>query len=304
MWEITLSAHLLQNREGMVTFRSWRRYAHRHLGTWARLVVTLAPDARYFPDFLTPAEGTSSVEEGIDTLLSTPRGRLRDELATLAAVKALPGWCHRWATGDAETARGVRSAFYTFYQTLIAPFWDVIQSEFAAERARGSHAFLNDGLDGLLNGIGPALRWRPPILEADYPIDQDLYLNGGGLLLVPSFFCWRTPVTLADPELLPVLVYPVAHRLGITPADSGAPSADRPLAALLGTTRAAVLRAINEGCTTTELSRRTGTSMASASQHASVLRDARLIVTRRHRNTVIHTLTPLGAALTAKTPLA
>ena len=38
-------------------------------------------------------------------------------------------------------------------------------------------------------------------------------------------------------------------------------------------------------------------SLASASQHAAVLREAGLVVTLRHGNAVLHTLTPLGAAL-------
>jgi DNA-binding transcriptional ArsR family regulator len=38
-------------------------------------------------------------------------------------------------------------------------------------------------------------------------------------------------------------------------------------------------------------------SPAAASQHTTVLRNAGLLVSRRDRNTVLHTLTPLGAAM-------
>ncbi len=71
----------------------------------------------------------------------------------------------------------------------------------------------------------------------------------------------------------------------------------RALAALLGRTRAAVLEAIVDGCTTTELARRVKVSVPSASQHAQVLRDAGLLVTRRTGKSVHHSLTALGAAL-------
>jgi DNA-binding transcriptional ArsR family regulator len=71
-----------------------------------------------------------------------------------------------------------------------------------------------------------------------------------------------------------------------------------PLDALLGRTRAAVLDAIAAApCTTSELARRTGTAVPSASQHAAVLRAADLIVTRRVGRAVRHTLTPFGAGL-------
>ena len=69
------------------------------------------------------------------------------------------------------------------------------------------------------------------------------------------------------------------------------------LAALVGRNRAAVLSAVADGCTTTELAGRVGISLAAASQHASVLRDAGLITSCRQGGAVLHALTPLGADL-------
>jgi DNA-binding transcriptional ArsR family regulator len=69
------------------------------------------------------------------------------------------------------------------------------------------------------------------------------------------------------------------------------------LAALLGFTRAAALAAIGTGCSTTELARRVGVSPAAASQHATVLRNAGLVASRREANTMMHSVTPLGSAV-------
>ncbi|WP_405922213.1 winged helix-turn-helix domain-containing protein [Streptomyces sp. NBC_00122] len=52
-----------------------------------------------------------------------------------------------------------------------------------------------------------------------------------------------------------------------------------------------------EGCSTTELARRLNVSVAAASQHATVLRNANLITTSRRGKSVVHTITPLGAEL-------
>lgn len=51
------------------------------------------------------------------------------------------------------------------------------------------------------------------------------------------------------------------------------------------------------GCTTTELAATTHIAVASASEHTTVLRDAGLISTIRHRNTALHSPTSLGLAL-------
>lgn len=157
-------------------------------------------------------------------------------------------------------------------------------------------AFADGGVEGLLRSYIPLLRWNPPFLETDYPVNQELVLGGRGLLLLPSYFCCRSPVTLVDPELRPVLVYPVARDVHDRVLGPG----DKSLATLIGRTRATILRSIGDGCTTTELSRRAGTSIASASQHAAVLREAGLISTQRHGSSVLHNLTSLGWDLLIK----
>ena len=66
------------------------------------------------------------------------------------------------------------------------------------------------------------------------------------------------------------------------------------LAALVGRTRAAVLRTLAVSGSTAQLARRTGIAPASASEHTQVLRNAGLVVTDRRRGSTLHTLTPLG----------
>ncbi|MFF1646658.1 hypothetical protein [Streptomyces sp. NPDC058240] len=94
----------------------------------------------------------------------------------------------------------------------------------------------------MLKTFGPLMRWRPPVLEADYPVDQEVHLRGRGLLLIPSYFCHRTPVALADDSLPPTLVYPA--RIADPPSATLTTSARarlEALARLLGHTPAAVL---------------------------------------------------------------
>ena len=113
----------------------------------------------------------------------------------------------------------------------------------------------------------------------------------------------RTEPVGKDPSLLenpndvdetPRLILPAADVRG---GHLWAASRGSALAALVGRNRAAVLQSIADGCTTTELARRVGISLAAASQHASVLRGAGLIATRRQGSAVLHVLTPLGAEL-------
>ncbi|MFE1958080.1 ArsR/SmtB family transcription factor [Streptomyces sp. NPDC059479] len=287
LWETILSFHRIRDRRGPLVFGEWRKETRARLKGETVPISALVPRRGYFPDFLTPIEGRAGFETGLDALRATPPERVRAELALLAVGRA--------GTGHHGAGRlgALVDALRTYHRAAIEPYWPHIRARTEADRALRGRALLDGGADELLGTLPPMLRWRSPVLEADYPVERELRLDGRGLLLQPSFFCRGTPVVHRDPTLPPVLVYPVTHSDAPAVTERPGPSLGR----LVGHTRSAVLRAIEHGSTTSELARRTGVSLASASQHACVLREAGLVVTLRHGNAVLHTLTPLGAAL-------
>ncbi|KPC84806.1 MULTISPECIES: ArsR/SmtB family transcription factor [Streptomyces] len=305
MWETVLSFHRLRDRRGSTVFGKWRQESRTRLNGEARLLSAVVPPRGYFPDFLTPSGGGAEplgLDAGMEALRDTPADRIREELGLLTGNGAparrpsgghVPGALpEALAEGRSEPLGRLISTLRGYHRAAVEPYWPHIRASVEADRAVRGRALLDGGADGLLATLPPMIRWRAPVLEADYPVDRELRLDGRGLLLQPSFFCRGTPVVYRDPGLTPVLVYPVTH--------PGAPAGAEPgpwLGRLVGHTRSAVLRAIDSGCTTSELARRTGVSLASASQHACVLREAGLVRTLRHGSSVLHTLTPLGAEL-------
>ncbi|MCX4906577.1 helix-turn-helix transcriptional regulator [Streptomyces sp. NBC_00878] len=299
LWEIAVSLHRLQTREGRWAYAPWFRTARTSLRraglerTVKTLLLPLFPRASYFPDFLTPPEGTQGLDAGLEAVLATPYERVVSEVDVLTRAVGAPAWARRLTERD---MRGqLVGALRAYHRAVIAPHEECIQERLHAERARHAHTLFHTGTEGMLTGLGPTIHWRPPVLEIDpYPDHRDVHLDGRGLLLIPSYFCWHAPIALADPGLPPVLLYPLHH----LPPTATTPHADSPpLNVLLGSTRAAILRASATGSTTTEAARRAGVTPTTASHHTAVLRDAGLITSHRHANTVLHTLTPLGAAL-------
>ncbi|WP_307835446.1 ArsR/SmtB family transcription factor [Streptomyces adelaidensis] len=296
MWEIACSLHRFQTQSGRRAYADWYREArvaladHR-LGTAVRGLLTLFPRAAYFPDFLTPPEAGSGLKDGLAAILDTPPARVRHEIGRMARATDAPSALFGLVDKDAreELVRVLRA----YDNTVMAPYRDRMQACVDAERGRLARAFLDGGTDSMLRSLPPTMRWRPPVLEVDYCETRDLHLDGRGLLFIPSYFCWRTPVSLADPRLPPVLVYPVSRADPRASADR----TDAPLTALLGRTRAAVLSVVAGGATNSELARAISVSPATTTHHTTVLRDAGLIESQRHANTVLHTLTPAGAAL-------
>lgn len=298
LWETILSFHRLRDRRGALVFGEWRTETRVRLKGETRLLHALVPQRGYFPDFLNPAQSRLGLEEGLAALRATPGERVRTELALLASGSpALPARVAAQLDDDPAELGRLAGALRAYHGAAVEPYWPHIRARAEADRVARGRALLDGGADELLATLPPVIRWRAPVLEADYPVDRELVLDGRGLLLQPSFFCRGTPVVYRDPTLPPVLVYPLTHADAPTAAGHGDRGAGRSLGRLVGRTRSTVLSAIEHGTTTSELARRAGVSLASASQHACVLREAGLVVTLRHGNAVLHTLTPLGAAL-------
>lgn len=118
-------------------------------------------------------------------------------------------------------------------------------------------------------------------------------------------FRWCLSYSAAAPTMIgtgpnpPRLLYPAARLGALTakPRQVRIPVPSKALAALLGPTRAEALLTLAVGCGTFELAERLGVSPTAGSKHTAVLREAGLITTHRDRNTVLHSLTPLGNAL-------
>ncbi|MEH0822516.1 MULTISPECIES: ArsR/SmtB family transcription factor [unclassified Micromonospora] len=304
LWELVLSLHLLQGRSRDPMMTTWRRTVAHGLRTDTdaeqyRLLLALNPPRGYFPDFLTPFASREGFQAGLDAVRGTPVDMLRRDLTLLAGETTLPSSATALARGEPATLHHLTDAMTRYQSLAVTPYWSRVQAAVEADRARRARAMLDGGAEGLLASLRPNMRWVSGVLEVlDYPDTRELHLDGRGLLLVPSFFCSRTPVALVDPTLPPVLVYPVDRLAGLTPASGAAASPQgEALAALLGRTRSRVLQAADEGCTTGEMARRLRISAAAASQHTTVLRNAGLLVSQRDRNTVLHTLTPLGRAV-------
>jgi DNA-binding transcriptional ArsR family regulator len=297
LYETAASVRLLRASAPTPRLARWRARTRAALTSagltfQVRPLLDLAPAGTpYIPDFLTPADGAADLESGIDTVLSTPRRRLRADLTAAAKIVALPGWTRDLADGDPEALHRLGRAIRAYHAVAVAPHWAEIEAHAAADRAIRGLVLLDRGVGELLARLHPDLRWTPGSLECgcSQPQEYTMTLDGRGLLLVPSYFA-HEPMALDVPGMPVVLVYP-AHREA-PPARAG-----ESLAALLGRTRASVLASLTTGCTTTQLAQRVGISLASASQHAAVLRDAGLVASRRTGSAVLHTLTPLGSRL-------
>lgn len=299
LWEILLSLHLLGKPDGDAVFGEWKHRVRSELRGRLPMLSRLAPPYGYSADFLTPYAGICSLEAGIDTVLSTRRTQLRSDLSLLDRQRRLPGWARSLADGDVETLQRLGAEFRDYHRVAITPHHDSVADQVAADRAFRMRTITEHGVERLLSTLHATMRWQPPVLQVEYPDDRWIHLDGRGLVLAPTFFCWRSPITLRDPRLPPVLVYPIEHDPGWSrPSGRTRP---RHLTALLGRSRAAVLEALadHHEHTVGEIATRVGIALATASEHTSILQAAGLLIRRRRGKHVAYSITTLGMNLIA-----
>jgi Helix-turn-helix domain len=283
-------------------FSGWHDQAGARLTAPLKPLVALMPPGTRGVDLGTLAGESPTIEQSVGALLTMPAEHLLAEMEGLDRLFRLPALAWEVAAGGSEGRLRLADAADAAYRTLVEPYWAQICALLRAEQIFRGQILMHGGVERLLTTLhAPRIRWRPPVLEILLSGSADVYLDGRGIVLAPSLFVGEIPsfhVDLFDEHAVPKLFFPVAHEqaAGTRLWDRARP-ANGALAALVGRTRAATLRCIAEECTTTELAHRTGISLAAASQHATVLRDAGLITTRRHGNTVRHALTAIGLEL-------
>ncbi|MFD7571143.1 helix-turn-helix domain-containing protein [Streptomyces sp. NPDC059810] len=307
--------------EGLL-FGRWRGRLLRTLPGAAEPLGELVPGGAA-PRFLDVLGGTR--EEGFALIRSARPEFVRSELARVYAGQGpVPPWVRALHRGDAAAWGTLDRAQRAAHETVLAPVWPQVQDLHRAEFTRYALTAAEQGLAAALAAVAPGSRLRDGVWEwpsapstrsaLEGPeagearnaraarAAREVRLAGRGLVLLPTFH-WRGGPLVQDlPDRPVVLAYPAGGGLPPAPEPRGARSEDGGLAAALGRTRAAVLRALAEPRTTTDLARRTGIGNATASAHAAALRAAGLITTTRTGRSVHHEQTPLGMLVVGTTP--
>ena len=288
--ELSVSAQVIQQRTS--PFRRLCAVSGVRPPASAGRFLELVPSHGNVPDFLAP-EGANTLEEALDVVLSTPDRLIRNDVATLPHRAASP-WILDLAEGCVSARTELASSMRDYHDQVLSLLWPAIEHVIETDLRFRAWQLAAKGVAETVDGLHPAIRWRDGVVEVDGPLDADVELAGRGLQLMPSL--WTRPAFTAH-WTQPTLVYPLGRFAWTAP--TATESQGDPLAAVLGTTRARVLRALADERTTSGLARVLGISLASASTHAAVLRDAGLVTSRRQGQSVRHTLTSLGARWTA-----
>ncbi len=308
LWELTHALRLLAGVRGqpdVPELRPWlvrARDRYQELARETDLAVILALHTPgWGADFLAPvpASVNTTIGDLLDQVRSTPPEQAHREVAE--ALRRQPRVDPRIEgilTSD-RVAGYAADVLAASWQALLEPDWRTLRAILERDVVYRAGQLVSKGWAAALTDLHATLSWRQGRIELSrWAADEDAELGGRGLLFIPSVFVWPRLALTLDPPWPPALIYPArgVSALWEQPGRTGPGTA---LHRLLGTSRAAILLALEDPASTTQLAAALGQSLGGIGDHLVVLREAGLITRARSGRSVLYRRTPAGDALTA-----
>ena len=305
LWELTHALRLLASPPDESVLRPWLVRARDRYRALARetdigVIGALCPPG-WGADFLTPVPTGVSTTIGdlLDQVRSTRAGQAHHEVAeALRRQPQVDPRISRILTGD-RVAEYVADVLAAAWQVLLEPEWRTLRAILERDVVYRAGQLTSRGWAAALGDLHPELSWEQGrIVLHRMSGGADAALGGRGLLFVPSVFVWPKLAVGLDPPWPPALVYP-ARGVAALWERPGRVRAGTALDRLLGPSRAAILVALEEPASTSQLAATLGQSIGGIGDHLAVLREAGLISRARSGRSVLYRRSPVGDALAA-----
>jgi len=255
-------------------------------------------------DFLSPVPVSvdTTIGDLLDQVRSTPADQVHREVAeALRRQPRVDRRQERILTSD-RAAGYAADVLAAAWQALLEPEWRTLRAILERDVVYRAGQLASRGWAAALGDLHADLSWHQGRIElARWPDEEEADLGGRGLLFIPSVFIWPRLALGLDPPWPPSLIYP-ARGVSALWEHPGRTAARTALDRLLGPSRAAILLALEDPASTTQLAATLGQSLGGIGDHLAVMREAGLITRARSGRSVLYRRTPVGDALAAAEP--
>jgi DNA-binding transcriptional ArsR family regulator len=278
------------------------RSRYEELAREADIEVILALDGPgYGVDFLTPvpADVATTIDDLLAQVRSTPADQAQSEIAEALRRNPAPGPRVRRILDSDRVAEYAADVLAVAWRALLEPEWPTLRLILERDVVYRAGQLAARGWAAALADLTPHLQWRDGCIECTkIKLDQDAGLGGHGLLFVPSVFIWPAVAFGLEPPWPPSVTYP-ARGVAALWEERDPARTPQPLDRLVGRSRAAVLLALDDAASTTQLAAALGQSLGGLGDHLAVLRDSGLVAGARSGRSVLYRRTSAGDALVA-----
>jgi DNA-binding transcriptional ArsR family regulator len=285
---------------GMAAWREARLDSFRALVTADQLLssfVELLTVTRYVPDCVStpPRHNLSAIDDELATLRATQDELVRADLRRSETIRQ-PGRAPRTGGWDeSDLSARLADSLEGAWEGLMAHDWPAIRAVLERDIVYRAGVVATRGLAAAFDDLDDTLQWRASGELAIRGRDPTRHVLGGaGLWLLPNAFGggWLC----LDPPDGYALTYPARGTAALM-APSAAPPSEVALERLVGRSRAALLRRLDEPASTTQLSADLRMTIGAVGDHLAVLRANRLVTRSRAGRLVLYRRTQKGDAL-------
>lgn len=267
------------------------------------LLVSLVAGVGYIPDFLTPPPDGPfpDFEAELGRVAATPTDEVIREVTSYArhleenGGGPLPEAARLLLDDPASGLSRLVAALRSYWDAALDEHWARIRTLLEGDVLYRARRLALEGAEGLFQDLHQVVSWKDGNLLLDKKFDAEVWLNGRGLVFVPSAFSWPELSVIIEEPWQPTILFPPRGVANLWETDGA--TTDSSLDALLGRTRAAIVRSLDVPMTTSELARRVGVTPGAVSQQLGQLRRAGVIEAQRTGRGVYSRLTPLGTSL-------
>jgi hypothetical protein len=296
--ETMRSVQVLADPGGQALHLPWVVQTRERIGNLDLAVLrALQPADTYTPDFVQPPPSgpLTEIEDELAVIAATPPAQIGAEVERAYRGQPLPPALAPFREDPATARLELAELLRAYWERALAPHWPRVRGLLEGDVLYRARQMADGGAGRLLADIDPTVGWADGELTIDKRAEATLDLEDRGLLFVPSVFVWPAVIAITAPPWQPTIIYP-ARGVGLLwePVQPATPQA---LAALLGRGRAAILIALDNPRSTTDLARSVGISAGGASQHLAVLRNAGLVHGHRVGRVVLNIRSPAGDSL-------
>jgi DNA-binding transcriptional ArsR family regulator len=295
LFELVMSTIVLRAPAAHSLHLPWiRAVLPRAAGIDLSEIFALVPVQGATADFLTPPpiSPLPQFADELSAVRATPPERLTAELSAVQGLRKPVA--ARIRRDPAAALDRLADTLQAYWDTALAAYWPRLQTLLEADVLWRAQRIALGGAAALFEDLHETISWTGDRIHAADPWQYSGSLSGEGLLLVPSAMTWPRVRKMIEPYQ-PQISYP-PRGIG-TLWETGAPPAPHALAALIGTTRATILTALNQPTSTTTLARRLSITPSAVSQHLSVLHNAGLVASSRTGRSVLYQRTRSGDQL-------
>jgi DNA-binding transcriptional ArsR family regulator len=299
LWELFASLFMLHTEQPPAEYLPWVQRTRATLrGVDLGPLALTNSDHHTIPDFVAPIpkQPLRGLADEIEAVRATEPATVRAEIAACWPQDPPAPW-DAFVSRPREMVDRLADALATYWETALADEWPQLRAVLEGEMLARARALALSGPTAVLEELHPSVRWRRPVIELFKEKEYDMRLAGRPLVLIPLVFARGVLMGESEDDNAVALGY---QARGI--ADLWAPEAagfDGRMELLLGHGRAAVLRALDQPATTTELARRLTYAPSTVSAHLDVLARAGLVERHRVRRSVYYGLNDTGRSLVA-----